>query len=76
MTATLFAVRRLTDGHFYTHGYPGSWNPFPRLQLYQSRSAASRQANKLAGSEVVLVTLDLSEEDNVTLTCGESRVTT
>lgn len=47
MTAILFAILNREDGSYYTHGYPGSWNKFPKLQLYQNRSGATRQANKL-----------------------------
>lgn len=57
LEATLFAIRRPADGYFYTHGYPGSWKPFPMLPVYQTRSAASRQANKLSGAEVIHMTL-------------------
>ena len=58
MTATLFAIRR-ADGQYYTHGYPGSWNVFPRLQIYQNKAAATRQLKKLPaqGAKVVKVTL-------------------
>ena len=49
-----------------SRGYPGSWNDFPKLQIYQSRGAASRQANKLSSvglgshTQVVDVTLSLA----------------
>lgn len=58
MTAVLFAIRKV-DGQYYTHGYPGSWNAFPKLQLYQNKAAATRQLKKLlaSGAEVVKVTL-------------------
>lgn len=66
MTATLFAIRR-ADGNYYTHGYPGSWNAFPKLQVYQNKAAASRQLKALLntpwkskfaqGAEVVKITL-------------------
>lgn len=56
ITATVYAITR-PDGKFYSHGYPGSWNEFPKLQIYQTRSAASRQANKMPASVVVPLTL-------------------
>lgn len=54
--ATVYAITR-PDEKFYSHGYPGSWDPFPKLQIYQNRSAASRQANKMQGAVVVPMTL-------------------
>jgi len=43
---------------FYTHGYPGSWSAFPKLQIYHSKGAATRQAKKLEGARVTTVTLE------------------
>lgn len=68
MRATLHAIRR-DGGDFYTHGYPvGTWKPFPRIQVYQNKSAASRQANALKkhgwngkGIEVVEVHIEVVE---------------
>jgi hypothetical protein len=49
------------EGLWYTHGYPsGSWGPFPKLQLYQSKGAATRQANKLPGAKVVPLVIYVS----------------
>lgn len=66
MTAVLFAIRR-GDGHYYTHGYPGGWDAFPKLQVYQNKGAATRQLKALLGTprksapaqgaEVVKITL-------------------
>ena len=56
ITATVYAITR-PDGKFYTHGYPGSWDEFPKLQIYQNRSAASRQANKMSSAVVVPLSL-------------------
>jgi len=58
--AVVFAIRR-NGGDYYTHGYPGTWNAFPKFQAYHSLSAANRQANVLkkklpiSGVEVVQV---------------------
>lgn len=44
---SVFAIFRHSDLKLYTHGYPGSWNAFPRFQSYANKAAASRQRNKL-----------------------------
>jgi len=55
----VFAIRRVSDGLFYTHRYPGSFNPMPRFQAYHSKSAASRQVNRLSDPcEIVLVEIE------------------
>lgn len=62
MRAVVYAIRR-SDGLYYTHGYPsGTWEPFPKFQMYQTKSAATRQANKLTHSEVVVAQVTCEEE--------------
>lgn len=39
----------------------GDWRPFPRMQMYYSKGAATRQANKLEGSLVVEVRISEKE---------------
>lgn len=47
---TLYVILR-ADGFGYKHGYPcGQWNPLPKCQFYVTRSAASRQADKIRKS--------------------------
>jgi len=52
-----FGIKKITDSLYYTHGYPGSFNLFPKLQIYQSKSAASKQCNKLKDCIVVQILL-------------------
>lgn len=68
MNAVLWAIRRV-DGKYYTHGYPGSWNLFPKLQLYQSKSAASRQLGVILG--VIYHDVGCDQCKNVESTGGE-----
>lgn len=61
MRSVVYAIRR-GDGLYYTHGYPsGTWGAFPKFQMYQTRAAASRQANKLNHSGVVVVQVTCEE---------------
>ena len=56
MEATVYAVK--CNGRFYTHDYPsGKWNAFPNMQIYQTKGAASRQANKMPDAVVVELTV-------------------
>jgi hypothetical protein len=64
----LHAVKNLDNQTYYTHGYPcGTWNDFPKLQIYQTRGAATRQLNKLKGrnnsSYLDVVKIEIREVD-------------
>jgi len=64
----LHAIKNLNDKTYYTHGYPfGTWDSFPKLQLYQTKGAATRQLNKLKGrnnsSVLTVVKIEIREVD-------------
>jgi len=61
----LHAIKDLSSEMYYTHGYPGTWDNFPKLQLYQSKGAATRQLNKLKNRNdslvLVIVEIEIKE---------------
>lgn len=64
-TASAWAIKDPRTNLYYTHGYPsGEWREFPRIQLYQSYGAATRQANKLSNVEVVEIELSVKQTDS------------